>query len=430
MNESSVDNVVKAAILALGLAGAIGTKAAAQAPAPSDSLCTSADGPSAAGWRRVIGQGISFCVPPDWGTSRAGRRSSGANTLYGGGGQITWRRGRPDRNAVQSSIATMPGGFVRQAPSTPCMQGRRLSENIGGHPADLFDNTCQSTYYTGVTWQQPEFYFRGESQDPATSELQIQVYRTVQFDDDERPAAARPARAGSCGLPAPDTLPYTQSAVLRGSNADVRNSFLAALRDRGYRLRPGGDSSVLSTETKSDWPEIAGADHWRTHPHPGVSLSIGLQVRGDSVVVEMAALAHCGSPAAQPSHSHARVEDAAEAAAVVDLGSAFLHHWRSTASASAAAAESGDAPPRLVSCPPLAHSDSLRQAGAHGTVIFSFIVDTTGHVTESSIAVRESPHPDLTRIARDALTACRFRPARMEGEAVPARVQMPFNFRP
>lgn len=74
------------------------------------------------------------------------------------------------------------------------------------------------------------------------------------------------------------------------------------------------------------------------------------------------------------------------------------------------------------------YPESLRQAAIDGTVLVRFVVDTTGRVDMSSVAVVSSTHDLFTRAVREALPGFRFRPAEMGGRRVRALAEMPFEF--
>ena len=75
------------------------------------------------------------------------------------------------------------------------------------------------------------------------------------------------------------------------------------------------------------------------------------------------------------------------------------------------------------------YPESLRQAAIDGTVLVRFVVDTTGRVDMSSVAVVSTTHDLFTRAVRDALPGFRFKPAETGGHRVRALAEMPFEFR-
>lgn len=83
---------------------------------------------------------------------------------------------------------------------------------------------------------------------------------------------------------------------------------------------------------------------------------------------------------------------------------------------------------RIVTSARPRYPESLRQAAIDGTVLVRFVVDTTGRVDMSSVAVVSSTHDLFTRAVRDALPGLRFKPAESGGHHVRALAEMPFEF--
>ncbi len=83
---------------------------------------------------------------------------------------------------------------------------------------------------------------------------------------------------------------------------------------------------------------------------------------------------------------------------------------------------------RIVTSARPRYPESLRQAAIDGTVLVRFVVDTTGRVDMSSVAVVSSTHDLFTRAVRDALPGFRFKPAESGGQHVRALAEMPFEF--
>lgn len=84
--------------------------------------------------------------------------------------------------------------------------------------------------------------------------------------------------------------------------------------------------------------------------------------------------------------------------------------------------------PEILSGPLPAYPDLLRQAGAEGVVVLEARVDSTGRVLGASISVVSATHSGFVEPARRALIATLFRPARVNGRAVPTLVRVPFAF--
>lgn len=79
----------------------------------------------------------------------------------------------------------------------------------------------------------------------------------------------------------------------------------------------------------------------------------------------------------------------------------------------ATTAAPGFAPAVLVSQPVPRYPPVLQQIGLSGRVLLQFVVDTTGHVEETSIRVLESSHQGFEPPAREAVAAALFHPARL-----------------
>jgi TonB family protein len=70
----------------------------------------------------------------------------------------------------------------------------------------------------------------------------------------------------------------------------------------------------------------------------------------------------------------------------------------------------------------------LRQAGVEGSVVASFIVDTTGRVERGSFRTLKSTDPAFTAAVENAVLTSRYRPAEIAGIRVRSRVIAPFDF--
>ncbi len=84
---------------------------------------------------------------------------------------------------------------------------------------------------------------------------------------------------------------------------------------------------------------------------------------------------------------------------------------------------------RIVASGKARYPESLRQAGIDGVVLVRFVVDTSGRVDMSSVAVVSSTHDLFSRAVREALPGFRFKPAESGGRRVAALAEMPFEFR-
>jgi TonB family protein len=74
------------------------------------------------------------------------------------------------------------------------------------------------------------------------------------------------------------------------------------------------------------------------------------------------------------------------------------------------------------------YPEDLRRARVEGSTMFEFVVDTSGRVDLSSVAVLRSTAPQFIGAVVDALPNLRFDPMYVEGCAVPVLVQQPFDF--
>ena len=92
-------------------------------------------------------------------------------------------------------------------------------------------------------------------------------------------------------------------------------------------------------------------------------------------------------------------------------------------------ARSVDEAPVLLSHPPVAYPEILRQAGIGGRTMVEAVIDTTGRVERGSVRVLSTTQPLLGPPAADVVAASVYRPGRFDGHAVRVRVQIPFDFR-
>ena len=84
--------------------------------------------------------------------------------------------------------------------------------------------------------------------------------------------------------------------------------------------------------------------------------------------------------------------------------------------------------PEVLSGPPTAYPELLRQAGIQGVVMVQAIVDTSGRVEPNSVKVVSSPNPGFDAPAKNQVLKTLFRPARVYGHAVRVLIQLPINF--
>lgn len=74
------------------------------------------------------------------------------------------------------------------------------------------------------------------------------------------------------------------------------------------------------------------------------------------------------------------------------------------------------------------YPSALEAARVQGNVLVEFAVDTSGRADASSIRVLNSTHSGFENNAKAAVETCRFRPARMSGQAVRATVRQRIQF--
>ena len=85
--------------------------------------------------------------------------------------------------------------------------------------------------------------------------------------------------------------------------------------------------------------------------------------------------------------------------------------------------------PELLRHPPVSYPPGMFQRGVVGRVLVQAIIDTSGHVEPGSVRVIESPHPVLSRSARNAVLNSVYRPGRVNGKAVRVLVRIPIDFK-
>ncbi len=76
----------------------------------------------------------------------------------------------------------------------------------------------------------------------------------------------------------------------------------------------------------------------------------------------------------------------------------------------------------------MVYPEMLRSAQVEGTVMASFVVDTSGYADMSTFTVLHSDHELFSNAVRRALARIRYRPAEVGGRKVKQLVQQPFQF--
>ena len=84
--------------------------------------------------------------------------------------------------------------------------------------------------------------------------------------------------------------------------------------------------------------------------------------------------------------------------------------------------------PVLVSPPQVDYRPCLQDAGLRGRAVVRLMVDTTGHVEDTSVVVEQSAGAILDSLATAASRGLVFRPARERGSPVRMAVVLPFDF--
>lgn len=86
-------------------------------------------------------------------------------------------------------------------------------------------------------------------------------------------------------------------------------------------------------------------------------------------------------------------------------------------------------PAAMTEAPSMTYPEMLRSARVEGTVLASFVVDTTGYADLSTFTVISSDHELFTNAVQRALARIRYRRAEVGGRKVKQLVQQPFQFR-
>ncbi len=82
----------------------------------------------------------------------------------------------------------------------------------------------------------------------------------------------------------------------------------------------------------------------------------------------------------------------------------------------------------MLTGPPLAYPEPLRQAGIAGRVLVRAVIDTLGRAEPASVVVLQSPNRGFDRPAIDYVRRALFRPARVLGRPVRVLVDVPIEF--
>jgi periplasmic protein TonB len=72
----------------------------------------------------------------------------------------------------------------------------------------------------------------------------------------------------------------------------------------------------------------------------------------------------------------------------------------------------------------------LRDAGVGGTVVVSMVINEDGTPDVSTVEVVSTDHEQFSEVVRRVVERMRFRPAKVNNQAVKVRVQLPITFQP
>ena len=151
---------------------------------PSAATCTTPDAPASTPWRLVTTPLFTYCVPAAW-------QSSDGRTWRLGGAVLGWCTSAtltqcPDVThevTMEVNVVTpgqLPGPPQATQFGTGC-SGQRSADSVGGVWAQLGDWRCQGHHVTEARWVSFALMFVGETDDAATAQLELQIYRTVRF---------------------------------------------------------------------------------------------------------------------------------------------------------------------------------------------------------------------------------------------------------
>jgi len=168
----------------LGLLAACASAPPMWTPAARTSAvtCSAPDAPPTAGWQLVMGQGFTFCVPTGW-------VSSDGHTWRKAGSVLGWcSRDRIDQcpqvhGEVTAAVVSDPSQMTAAGIYNEggACSSDRYSTTTSGTLAVLFDEYCNGHHMTHAAWDERGLLFFGETDDPETARLELQVYRTVRF---------------------------------------------------------------------------------------------------------------------------------------------------------------------------------------------------------------------------------------------------------
>lgn len=147
-------------------------------------------------WRLVRAEEFTFCVPGHW-------TESGKQTWSGDGVTVRWGTGK-HRTATGPFTVTrvdtsvVGGGGMRRPPVSDAGRGappargpvqtfgaadrQRLAETTGGAVDEMWSQTRQGKFHTGVNWSGPKrIHLVADAEAQLLTNLHFEIYRTVRF---------------------------------------------------------------------------------------------------------------------------------------------------------------------------------------------------------------------------------------------------------
>jgi hypothetical protein len=128
-----------------------------------------------AAWRQYTTPDFTVCLPNDWQVDRNGAHS-GAST-------ISWGRGEPRARIVKMTQRVTVEAGDPPPTGQPVVDSdvNRVTEYIAGKAAELWRNRLERHFYTGVKWDSPQVWLRGEAETERAADLEVAIYHTVRF---------------------------------------------------------------------------------------------------------------------------------------------------------------------------------------------------------------------------------------------------------
>ncbi len=144
--------------------------------AATDVPCSVPVPDSSGAWKQVEAENVTFCVPAGW-------RVRGTRASYGGG-SIRWEHTASQGGSRQSAGPQSISGS-RNANSSP-VRSEALPEMIGGRQAVVMRQMGVGRLQTSVVFSAPpQFSITGEAAGDEQVKVQLAVYRTIRFKEQE-----------------------------------------------------------------------------------------------------------------------------------------------------------------------------------------------------------------------------------------------------